>query len=298
MLWLASGPDGDAKVPILLRVLPDVEVREVGELPADLPGAVRVGPYSAARLGEVLRVVPTVGRFLAAGGLRIDMALETGGDRLAIEPLLEGPLAAALILQRGELPLHAAALIPPWGGAAVAIAGDSGAGKSTLAYALMLRGWRLLAEDLTRLQCNTAEIIAFPGRVGVRLSADSCRQFGIDPQTLPPSPGGDGKRLIGSQPMGDTVRLGALFLLDRQGDEGFKPLIRGSAAAAVYRNTHRINYVAPLGVSDAHWSAVAALVTRCAVLSYQSSGTPTETAETLETFARRLHADADGIGKR
>ena len=67
------------------------------------------------------------------GGATIDVATVPGADAGAVELFLNGSARAALIHQRGELPLHAATLLPPAGGGAVAISGTSGIGKSKFA---------------------------------------------------------------------------------------------------------------------------------------------------------------------
>lgn len=281
--------------PIRLAALPEAEVREVESLPDGLEGSVRVGPYSVARPGEVLRVVPGLGRFLAAGGTRLDLALDPGADFEAAEPLIQGALTAALLHQRGELALHAAALAPPGGGPAVAICGDSGAGKSTLAYALVGRGWTLLAEDLVRVRPHRDAPVACPGRIGLRLCIDACLRFGLDPEKLALAPGDDTKRLIPTEGDGRPRRLGAVLILDRGGDGGIAILPGEAAAAAVYRQTYRLAYVAPLGMASSHWRAVAAVVAGCTVAELRMNAAPEAIAAEVECFAAGLRAGGNAI---
>jgi hypothetical protein len=270
-------------------------VRPAPALPDVLDGAVRVGPFSTARPGAVLRVVPGLGRFLATGGDTIEYVIEPGGDTAAAEPLLQGPLTAALIHQRGELPLHAAVLAPPGGGRAIALAGDSGAGKSTLAYALVRRGWTMLAEDLARLRPVEGALVACPGRVGVRLCPDACRRFGIDPDALPALPGEDAKRLVPTPPPPGPTPLAAVLLLDRGGGDGVERLAAGAAAAAVYDQTHRVAYVAPLGMAAVHWSLISRLVARCTVARFRSGAPPETAARMVETFSKRLSREENSV---
>ncbi len=123
--------------------IPDAIVRSVAELPDHLPGAERAGMYAQATPGQLLQMVPGMARYLARDGMTIDVAAEQCADEGAVDVFLNGAVRAALIHQRGELPLHAATLVPPGGNGAVAICGPSGIGKSTLAAALSRRGWLL-----------------------------------------------------------------------------------------------------------------------------------------------------------
>lgn len=125
--------------------------------PVAAPDAERLEP----RAGEPLEAS---GRFVALGDeayfqwpgfARVRVA---GGRSVAVEPdaavdpdqlraALLGPVASVLLLQRGLLPLHAAAL--EVGGRAIAIAARSGAGKSTLVARLVARGHAFLSDDVT-----------------------------------------------------------------------------------------------------------------------------------------------------
>src|ERR1700745_225758 len=131
--------------------IPGVVVRRVDRVSDTLEGAIRVGPYSVARPGALLRVVPSVGRFLAHGGDTIEYCVEANADPAAVDAILHGAVLGALMHQRGELPLHATTLVSPDRASAIALAGHSGAGKSTIAYELTRRGWMVVRGDLTRL---------------------------------------------------------------------------------------------------------------------------------------------------
>jgi hypothetical protein len=136
------------------RPLPGVKgavVRQVSFVPDRLEGAVSVGRGSTARPGALLFDIPGLGRLIAKDGAVVEYLPEAGVDRAAIDSFDKGSLAAAIIHQRGDFPLHAATLVAAGAATATAIVGPSGAGKSTLAYELIRQGWRLLSDDLTRL---------------------------------------------------------------------------------------------------------------------------------------------------
>jgi hypothetical protein len=210
-----------------------VTVRRAAQLPAELEGGIRVGPYSTARPGALLRVVPGVGRFLAQGGDRLEYWLEPGADENAAEALLKGGVLGALIHQRGELPLHATTLVSPERDMAIALAGHSGAGKSTTAYALALRGWTLLGDDLTRVTIEGGKPLAWPGRPRLRLLDDACASFGIDPASLAQGPNGLGKYLIELERWERPAPLRAVVVLERSAEAPRLDPVGGAAAVGL-----------------------------------------------------------------
>jgi hypothetical protein len=98
------------------------------------------------RDGDVLLVWGDAGRFhLSADGAR----LEAGGDAgdPAWQRVLLDSVLASVALALGAEALHAAAVA--LGDGAVAVVAGAGAGKTTLAAALVARGGRLLADDVS-----------------------------------------------------------------------------------------------------------------------------------------------------
>jgi hypothetical protein len=275
-----------------LPSLPDAIIAEIGALPDRLEGATKVGPYSEARPGAVLRIVPGLARFLARDGNRIDYAMEAGGDREAIRPLLQGALCAALIHQRGELPLHAATLVTPGGRAAVAVAGDKGAGKSTLSFALVRRGWTLLNDDLTRVTLDGGRPVAWPGRGGIRLHEDSCGRFGLPLASLARIPGDPAKCLVEiPAATGGPRPLGAVVLIDRgRGRAGIERLRGAEAAMLLSRNVYRPAYVGPLGMGAALMGTIGRTAAACAVARLALDASPEEIADSLAPLVDQAEA--------
>jgi hypothetical protein len=252
----------DARIEI-----PGAIVRRVRSLPAALEGAVRVGPYSSARPGALLRVVPGVGRFLARDGTSLDYWTEPGADAAAAEALLQGGVLGALIHQRGELPLHATTLLSPDRTFAVALAGHSGAGKSTTAYALVRRGWIMLSDDLTRITLDDGAARAWPGRSRLRLLADACEGFGIDPATLAAVPNWPGKYQLDLPRWNEPAPLAAIVVLERSEGPFRLDLLRGAGALrALAEQTYRPHYVRALGRAGPHFELVAATATKAVLL--------------------------------
>jgi hypothetical protein len=233
--------------------VPGAEVREVASLPEALDGAVRVGGYSMARPGALLQTVPEVARFLITGGNLIELVREEGADPMAVEQFLSGSARAALVHQRGGLPLHAACLTPPDGEFAVAITGHSGAGKSTLAAELVRQGWSLLGDDVTPLYGAPGPVMAWPSRDGIKLWRDACERFTIDADELLALPGERDKYLLPVHTQAGPVRLGYIFVLDRRGAEGVIPIEGPARLATLTVNTYKPHYLTGLGCVQSHF---------------------------------------------
>jgi hypothetical protein len=257
-------------------------VRRVPDLPDVLEGAIRVGPYSLARPGALLRVVPSVGRFLARDGNTIEFCVGAEADPAAVAALIQGGVLGALIHQRGELPLHASTLVSPERTFAIALAGPSGAGKSTVAYELTRRGWILLSDDLSRI--TTAGVpLAWPGRSQLRLMRDACDGFGIDTSELKPAPQWPDK-FIARLPRWDSASpLAAVICLERAAVAlEIETLAGATAIAMLSEQTYRLHYVAALGQIRRHLELVANVARSVAIVRVKGASTVVELASQIE----------------
>jgi hypothetical protein len=275
--------------------LAGAEVVEVPRLPATLEGASSIGPYSVARPGAVLRVVPGLARFLARDGSVIELAKEPASDEGDIESLIQGPLAAALIHQRRELPLHGATLAPPDADTALALVGAQGAGKSTLAYELVRRGWRLLSDDLTRVTRTANGMFAWPGRTGIKLCRDACERFALDSSRMTRVSGERDKFLAPTATLDSPLQLRWIIAIEREPLER-EPLEHGSDDIAfeaplagrmslLSKNTFRASYIEALGQMRAHLRMVSAIATATRVVRLRGSGSPAQLAERVVCIA-------------
>lgn len=124
---------------------PDIRV-SYGQVPHALPVITAEGVCFQANAEEVLIRLPSGTAFWLKGGQDVVIAQSTGFGDDAVRLFLFGLVMGVVLLQRGELVLHASAV--QVGNFAIAFMGHSGAGKSTLVAALLHRGYRVLADEV------------------------------------------------------------------------------------------------------------------------------------------------------
>jgi hypothetical protein len=156
---------------------------------------------------------------------------------------------AALLHQRGYLPIHANAVRLQSGGAA-AFAGPSGAGKSTMAALLEVAGFRVLCDDLCAIKFDDSKRpLLFAGIPRLKLWADTLGLLGRDQAAY--------ERVASDLikfhvPLGcadeqgslEPIPLERVYLLERRtkDDEALvSPLRAAAAAGAILGNTFRWN---------------------------------------------------------
>ena len=137
--------------------------------------------------------MPGVARYRITGGTLIEVALFPGAEPSLAEFLLMTTPFGALIHQRGELALHASAVLSPISGRALLIAGVSGAGKSTAAAALAQCGWTVINDDVSRITLEGNEPVVWPGFQSLKLWRQSCELLHLDSETLMRTRGGKEK---------------------------------------------------------------------------------------------------------
>jgi hypothetical protein len=124
-----------------------------------------------------------VGSFLARGGQEIIIDPEANTDERALRLCLLGPVLAIILHQRQRLVLHASAVAVD--GGAIVFLGGQGWGKSTLAAALHVRGYEMLADDVTAIQMDSDVPKVLPGFPQLKLWPDAVTALGDSPETLP-----------------------------------------------------------------------------------------------------------------
>lgn len=139
------------ELPLAAEGEPDVVVR-LGAVPAALPDPCAAGVLYQVQGERFLFRLPGTAAFLAEAGREITVDLTPDADPGAVRLLLYGSVLAAVLHQRGVLPLHGSAVATDRG--AVVFVGASGAGKSTLAAAMAQRGYSVLADDVSAIDTS------------------------------------------------------------------------------------------------------------------------------------------------
>ncbi len=266
--------------------VPGSALVEVSSLPEALDGAVSVGQYSAAKPGALLAVVPGVGRFLALRGERIEFWREPGSDPVSVEQFLYGGVRAALIDQRGGLPLHAACLVSPGSGEAMAVAGQRGAGKSTMTAELVRRGWLLLGDDLTAVYLQEGALMAWPSRGGIRLWRDACDRMDVRTETLVRIPGEREKYIVPAASTTQPAPLTQICVLDRSRAGGLEAISGPRRLATLLEQTYRPRYLKGLGCVENHLALSCQIAEHVTMQTLCYTGPVTDGADLLEATVR------------
>jgi len=162
---------------------PDVTIR-YGAVPDDLESVQQQGDCYQVNSGAFLLKLNGIAKYIVTAGEQIIIERVPGAQDNEVRLFLLGSAFAALLQQRGLLPLHGCA-VEVNGGAAVFL-GPSGCGKSTLAGALHQRGYRVMADDVCNISFSPAGaplvLSAYPQ---LKLWADALKILGKNPEDLP-----------------------------------------------------------------------------------------------------------------
>lgn len=177
--------DSEVELPELVPVVEqpaEVTIR-FGSVVDARPAARKDWYFYSAERRELMFVVRGIAAYRITDGSCITIERRLGFDTSAPPPdirlWLLGSAFAALLHQRGLLPLHVSALNTPAG--VWAFTGDSGEGKSTLAAFLHRRfGWDLVSDDVSVIDQTGSEPLIQPGPRKLKLWADALSHLGFD----------------------------------------------------------------------------------------------------------------------
>lgn len=219
--------------------------------------------------------IPAVGRYRVTRGREIVFERAPSSSERNLRLYLLGSAFAAILHQRGLLPLHANAIEVD--GGAVAFMGHSGAGKSTMAAWFLDRGARVLADDVCVVTPDgSGGMLAQPGiprlrlwrealEVSGRTAADYDHAFDDMDKYNVPTP---------RQEVEGPLPLRRVYLLEK-GDEQGGPLIRRlfgvEAVDALIANTYRGAYLPRMGQTKQHFLACLELVKSVPVFAARRS---------------------------
>jgi len=240
---------------------PDVEIVP-GPVPPELPGAVRRGVRFQVAPGELLLQVDGVARYLARGGRRIVVDRAAGAPPESVRLFLLGSVFAALLLERGVLPLSASAVATQ--GGCLVFMGHSAAGKSTLAAGFVSRGYRVLTDDVCAISFATGGPMVWPAYPQLKLWPDVLLKLGRDPSALGRVRPELEKRVLplGSSSTEPLAPIGLYLLsgVSTATEVGLTPLEGQAKLTALATHTYGPQFVEGLGTEASYFENLARLV--------------------------------------
>jgi hypothetical protein len=248
---------------------------------------------------DSLLVIPDVGRFLARGGRELLIEPAPGVSQRNLRLYLLGSAFAAILHQRGLLPLHANAVVVE--GRAIGFMGHPGAGKSTLAAWFHDRGFDVLADDVCVVTTAPGQRpLAHPGIPRLRLWREALEAGGRDASAYERSFDDMDKYTVPTdlERALPPVPLSHLYLLEKAQDEPSIERLEGSAAVeAMIANTYRGIYIRMMGRTHQHMVDCVQLARTVPVFRARRrwgfDGFDAEGAA-LEAHARRLILESKG----
>jgi hypothetical protein len=213
--------------------------------------------------------VPGIATYKMCGGGTIVVAPEAEASKRDVRLFLLGSAFAAILHQRGLLPLHSNAI--EISGKAVAFLGHSGAGKSTLAAWFHDRGHGLLSDDVCVVGVDAEELgVAYGGVPRVRLWRDALEASGrsVDGEERATDEWEKYNVRVEHSAIRNDAALSHIYLFVGDGSEVDTIVTRISGSRAVQalvENTYRGAYVKMLGKTQRHLDQCVSLAKKLAI---------------------------------
>jgi hypothetical protein len=278
---------------------PDVVIGRA-EVPLHLDAAVIARRAWEAAEGRFLFRATGTGRFLLTGGRHIGFQPEAGISAADCAGHLMGAVFGLLLHQRGEIILHASAVLI--GGNAILFCGRSGLGKSTLAAALCLRGHPLVADDICAISFDAD---AHP-RVSthsrqLKLAADAAAAFGFAGRDAPNAPQRLNKYQIDPPVEIDQTEfpVGGIYILRPYGQHGpeIQPTTSAEALRLLQRNAYRPGIVKHTGQTARYFEAAAMMARKVGVFRLAQARDLSRLPATADLIERREGEQAREQGR-
>jgi hypothetical protein len=218
---------------------PDIEIRH-RLVPVEEPR-----PDTLSVRGETVQFTLWNIRFSIRAARTIAVEAPADVEVIDVRIYLLGSIMAALLQQRGYLPIHAN--LVRHGASAAAFAGESGAGKSSLAAWLDARGHEVLSDDLCAIRFDPVRPMVFEGIPRMKLWSQTLQAFNVERAGLTRVATDLDKYHV---PLRVAERLGSLepvplervYILEKAApgaDPVIEPLTGTKAAEALLRNIFR-----------------------------------------------------------
>lgn len=233
-----------------------------GELPSELPGAVRPRPWIQVTPTQALVQFSGGAGLLVSDGSEVVVQWQPNTEQSDADPswLVQGWAVTLAMLQRGDVSLHAATL--EVNGKIIALAGHRGAGKSTTSMGLRNRGHRLLIDDVTLVEFRGHEAWTTPYSRNVHLLPDAAAAVGLDFNAMPLLAGGRTKVAFRAEdPPEEPHKIDHIIVLAPGLDEDVRLHARRGASRVTTLTGHlRRDGIAPLVLGhDRYFAALTRL---------------------------------------
>jgi len=252
---------------------------------------------------------PGYARFLYADGS--EFVIDDGGNRVRVywptstttantTSYLVGPILGYVLRLRGEVVLHASAVVIDNG--AVAFVGPSHSGKSTLTAAFAHAGYPAFSDDQVAVGDQAGVLIAQPGYPRLRLWPASASVIQTPHEHLPQIAPEEDKRFLDLTTgryrfHSDPLPLRAIYILGARSTEespktGIEPLGEKKALLQLLANTY-VNYLLRPEQRRIEFEALAHIVRKIPVRTLTSPGNLSE----LPEFCATILADLEETSK-
>lgn len=170
--------ESEIELPELDRaVRSEADVRIALEnAPSHLENADFVDPWYESAGNRFLLRVPGIANYYVEHGKRIVIEVSDGASDEDARVFLLNSALPALLMQRGLVTLHGAAVVVD--GQGTAILGASQAGKTALALSLYDRGCKLLADEVCAVALREGKAFLLPGVPQLNVWADTLKDSG------------------------------------------------------------------------------------------------------------------------
>ncbi len=136
------------------------------------------GVWFSQKEKHITFYIPEIGAYEIIDGNKIIVEPEQGAKDSAIQLYLLGSAFGFLMHQRGSFPLHGSTV--DLGSSCLTLVGHSGAGKSSLASGFVENGFKLLTDDVSRIDLCDGIRCVFPSYPSQKIWQDVVTRMGID----------------------------------------------------------------------------------------------------------------------
>jgi hypothetical protein len=246
----------------------DVVVRQC-DVPERLEALARAERDWQMDDSRFLLSLPGIGRFLVTDGRLIELQAE--GELRGAVPFLLGTAFGALLLQRGNLALHASSVSRD--GGCVALCGHSGIGKSTLAAALCQAGCNFVSDDVSVIEPGPHGVALWPDGRCLKLFEETLARLGLDAHRGQEVGTGTNKHYVelhGRESVG-PMPLRAIYVLRVREGQGASQIVRLSpvdSAQTLLNESHRPVLSLAMAKRNPHVAMTAAVVAKVPVFRF------------------------------